>query len=398
MFTEEVGRFFGQFEKLSTPDLEQLQTELLEVYGKLEQAPLLYADVDSHLGDFGVVKFSEDQQFYRVKITEEKATSVIAAFIDYGNVVEVHRKQVFAAVENLQFFEKSNFGIWCILLEAPTVSKEKWGEIFLEKSISVKIMRSVDGKETYEVALTDDNRNSQIRDDLTNLKKDLAPPWPSQKEMPPVLSILENGNQRTPQGVGDGRRGGMRFGDRQSPPDVVPNGERNSDSKRPSPPTESRADKDDNWRNRSKSVEFSAQKSQIQQTTNSERSPKLYVPPPQRSQDSGQSPSMFKNVAPSAKVLPTNALSSKNTPEKLKPMAGAPKQFPKQAPLQRLKKAVHVVHVESPTDFFCQLSEVVGQLDEMMNRLALVYEGLFLSVLIVLAVFEWRITYLFCFR
>ena len=95
-------------ERLPMEDLDQIQAELSKVYGSLNDPPLLYADVNSHNGDFAVIKWSEDEQFYRVKIQEEFANEIEVYFVDYGNVLKVLRREVLAPVSALSLFAKPN--------------------------------------------------------------------------------------------------------------------------------------------------------------------------------------------------------------------------------------------------------------------------------------------------
>lgn len=78
--TGTLGEFFGQFEKRPEMALKELEAELLAVYcsnpGTSSDIPLLYADVYSHIGDYGVIQWSADGNLYRVKIIDEDANQV----------------------------------------------------------------------------------------------------------------------------------------------------------------------------------------------------------------------------------------------------------------------------------------------------------------------------------
>lgn len=71
------NKFFGQLERFSNEDLQNLQCELLGVYKALSNPPLLYADVKSHIGDCAVVRFSVDGAYYRAKVCELNRIFVI---------------------------------------------------------------------------------------------------------------------------------------------------------------------------------------------------------------------------------------------------------------------------------------------------------------------------------
>jgi len=104
----------------------------------LNNPPLLYADVNSHVGDFAVIKFSEDGQFYRVKIHEEFVNEAEVWFVDYGNVLKVPKREVLAPVSALSLFAKPTFGIYCQLSTA-AASPEKWEPLLVDQSIHVEI-------------------------------------------------------------------------------------------------------------------------------------------------------------------------------------------------------------------------------------------------------------------
>ena len=75
--TSRIGQFFGQFERRSTEDLKAMELELAAVYDNLHLKPCLYADGKEHLGDNGVIQWSEDQQFYRVEIVQELPDNLV---------------------------------------------------------------------------------------------------------------------------------------------------------------------------------------------------------------------------------------------------------------------------------------------------------------------------------
>jgi Tudor domain len=119
-------------------DLNQIQAELLKVYGSVNVRRCPYADVNSHVGDFAVIKWSEDGQYYRVKIHEEFVNETEVCFVDYGNVLKVPRREVLAPVSALSLFAKPAFGIYCQLSTA-AASPEKWEPLLVDQSIHVEI-------------------------------------------------------------------------------------------------------------------------------------------------------------------------------------------------------------------------------------------------------------------
>jgi hypothetical protein len=57
-------------------ELDALKSELQLIYsscnpGQHAKMALLYADGNSHNGDYGVIKFSTDRQYYRIQIVKE---------------------------------------------------------------------------------------------------------------------------------------------------------------------------------------------------------------------------------------------------------------------------------------------------------------------------------------
>ena len=56
-------------------------------------------------------------------------------------------------------------------------------------------------------------------------------------------------------------------------------------------------------------------------------------------------------------------------------------KYPEQPNLVGSTKALEVVHVVDPSNFYCQLNENKRQLDDLMNELASSYEGIYLSFL-----------------
>ena len=72
----------------------------------MNDPPLLYADVYSHVGDLAVIKWSEDRQYYRVKIHVVFVNGTEVWLVDYGNVLKVLRHEVLVPVSVLSLFAK----------------------------------------------------------------------------------------------------------------------------------------------------------------------------------------------------------------------------------------------------------------------------------------------------
>lgn len=75
------GQFFGQFEKKTLEDLRAIESELKTVYeSHRADLPLFYSDVRSHIGDYAVIHWTDDN-FYRVKVIKEHVNDVSESFI-----------------------------------------------------------------------------------------------------------------------------------------------------------------------------------------------------------------------------------------------------------------------------------------------------------------------------
>jgi len=178
------------------------------VYGSLNDPPLLYADVNSHVGDFAVIKFSEDGQYYRVKIHEEFVNEAEVWFVDYGNVLKVLKREVLAPVSALSLFAKPTFGIYCQLSTA-VASPEKWEASLLDRSIHVRINDCKN--DLYFVTFIHNSLNKRLLDalNISAASNQTAPQVrtpaanPSSFISPPVgkgcaATVLSNSHADTP--------------------------------------------------------------------------------------------------------------------------------------------------------------------------------------------------------
>jgi len=153
------GEFFGQLEGRPLHELNQVLVELADEYDKKPDSDMLYSDVRSHCGDFAVIKWSADGNFYRVRIKEELANDIIVQLVDFGNVIKVPRSDVLATVSTLKHFTRPAFGITCVC-QGFDISEEEWIELLNDKSVHVKIGACTSG--TYHVTFTDALCNRDI--------------------------------------------------------------------------------------------------------------------------------------------------------------------------------------------------------------------------------------------
>lgn len=119
----------------------------------------------SHIGHCGVIKWAEDERYYRIRIRKEFVNEAEILFVDYGNTTLVPRRDVLAPVGVLaQFLAQPTFGIHCVLKDSSAIrvlNKIEWENLVLDKTICIKIEeRNCDG--IYSVALTDDPINKAV--------------------------------------------------------------------------------------------------------------------------------------------------------------------------------------------------------------------------------------------
>ena len=153
------GNFFGQLEGRSLQELNSVLSELTDVYDKDPDPHLLYSDVQSHCGDFAVVKWSADNTYYRVRIEEELPNDIIVKLVDYGNIVTVPRAKVLATVNALKYFGRPAFGISCVVNDV-TIPEDQWILLLNDKSVHVKLGVCYNG--IYQVTVTESLVNSEV--------------------------------------------------------------------------------------------------------------------------------------------------------------------------------------------------------------------------------------------
>ncbi|KAK2725157.1 hypothetical protein QYM36_001568 [Artemia franciscana] len=135
------NKFFGQLERFSNENLDNMQCELLDVYKALTNPPLLYADVKSHIGDCAVVRFPEDNAYYRAKVLKEIAQDVEVMFIDYGNFLTVDRSEVFSPV-SMKYWNQKPFGhLFQFDADVPIITCDELSPLLVDKSVELQIVK-----------------------------------------------------------------------------------------------------------------------------------------------------------------------------------------------------------------------------------------------------------------
>ncbi len=137
------------------------RTIILKVYGQLAKPPLLYSDALSHVGDLGVVHWSEDSQYYRIRVHAEFVQDVVVRFVDYGNVLRTARHNVFAVVSHpTKLLARSPFGIFCTAAGV-TLADDRWATLLADQSVHVLIGQR-DNDDVYTVTFTNDPCNAPV--------------------------------------------------------------------------------------------------------------------------------------------------------------------------------------------------------------------------------------------
>jgi len=128
-----------------------------------------------------VVKWSQDGKYYRSRILNVTDNSVEIQFIDFGDIITVPRRDIFAPVKSSCFTQPA-FGINCVLSRdgAAVLKKEHWDAALLEKNVEVRIVnKNPDG--TYTVALTIDPSNHPVLEILYPQSKPVVMTQPAGK-------------------------------------------------------------------------------------------------------------------------------------------------------------------------------------------------------------------------
>lgn len=384
-----------------------MTAELMVAYSSDPNPPLLYADVKSHLGHFGVVHWDEDKNFYRIRVNQELVNDAEVRFIDYGNCLQIARCKILAPLEGLTCFRHPPFGIYCKIDGDVMLSNIEWGELIFEKSIKVKIGSCVDG--IYSVTLTDDPCNKEIVKAISskispvcNLKSGeltnsihflriicidfyfvLVPESSVRSDQEPVPAV-ENVSEQPIRANNDRFRRNNDNGNSGRSHYVHPNA------------------KDTNWR--TAGAEDTTQSGQVrssskdcnwrstQQVQEVIRNPR--GPPPSTGNEDTKGPLGFQRLgqveksspplvkpavetSPPAKI-PEASKSSPAAPAPLIPAVQKQYTYSVQA-LPGANSQVDVACVVDPTSFYVQLSDNCIILAELVEKLNEVYSGMFIS-------------------
>uniref|UniRef100_A0A0P6EK20 Tudor domain-containing protein n=1 Tax=Daphnia magna TaxID=35525 RepID=A0A0P6EK20_9CRUS len=374
---EEPGCFFGQFEKIPVDSLNEMVSELTAAYSTNSNAPLLYADVRSHLGHYGVVLWEEDNNFYRIQITKEMVNDAEIHFIDYGNFLQVPRCKILAPLDGLARFRCPPFGIHCRLEGDVTLSASEWKEAILDKSVMVTVGKCENG--IYSVTLTNDPCNCEI---IKMVTKKVAPTCNVLNNTPAVSVRSDSSSSVAAQVVppaepqkqsDDRRRRNKDIGNFGRSHYLHPNAKESNwrsagtEEAPPSVQTKS-SSKESNWR-------FSA--NPIQEVIRAPRGP-----PPATGNGETKGPIGFQRLGSTEKLQPpvtkpiTELSPSVVIPTIPKPVAEVPVQKKLSYPAQVLPgvgKQIEVICVVNPSSFYVRLIEASSPLADMVHRLFTVY-------------------------
>ena len=80
--------------------------------------------------------------------------------VDYGNLTEVRRRDIWAPVSTLKLFSQEPFGISCQLSQGHHLTVEEWENTLLNKPVEVKVVSYVG--QLYSVTLPEVIINTQI--------------------------------------------------------------------------------------------------------------------------------------------------------------------------------------------------------------------------------------------
>lgn len=129
-------------------------------YAREKYQPQLYADVKSHVGQFGVIKLPNEPQYHRIKILQELANDAEILLIDDGSRMTVSRGDVLAPLSNLTTFLLPPFGIECKVDNVP-LSDTEWSSVLENQPVHVLIEDRENG--FYKVSFTDNPCNGKIK-------------------------------------------------------------------------------------------------------------------------------------------------------------------------------------------------------------------------------------------
>jgi len=87
----EPGVFYGQLVKRPEKELTEISKELRSIYNLIEDPtkpfPRLYSNTNNYIGSYGVIRWAEDNNFYRVKVLTELTADVNLTFIIFSKII-----------------------------------------------------------------------------------------------------------------------------------------------------------------------------------------------------------------------------------------------------------------------------------------------------------------------
>ncbi|XP_042908070.1 uncharacterized protein [Parasteatoda tepidariorum] len=143
-----LDSFFGQFEKLSSSKLEEMQEEINEFYSEAQNTTF-----KPKTGDKVCAKYEADNQYYRARVEACSGSECKVVFLDYGNRELISVKDIHPM--NKQFFKYPLFGVECgfnSYPEATPISKVR--DLMLENSIQANMIEEKNNK--WLISLSED--------------------------------------------------------------------------------------------------------------------------------------------------------------------------------------------------------------------------------------------------
>ncbi|KAI9557952.1 hypothetical protein GHT06_014704 [Daphnia sinensis] len=372
---EEPGCFFGQFEKIPVDSLNEMVSELTTVYSSNPNSPLLYADVRSHLGHYGVVLWEEDNNFYRIQITKEMVNDAEIHFIDYGSFLQVPRCKILAPLEGLTRFRLPPFGIHCKLEGDVALSASEWKDAILNKLVVVSVGKCENG--IYSVTLTNDPCNCEIAKIVskkaapTSNVLNNTPPASVRSDSSPAAQVVPPTEPQKPSE--ERRRRNKDIGNFGRSHYLHPNAKESNwrtagTEEAPTSIQTKSSSKDTNWR-------FSA--NPIQEVIRAPRGP-----PPTTGNGEVKGPVGFQRLGSTEKSQsPVTKPAAELSPSAVIPTIPKPATLaPVQKELSYLAqvlpdagKHIEVICVVNPSSFYVRLIEAISPLADMVHRLTTFY-------------------------
>ena len=282
-------------------------------------------------------------------------------FVDYGNKITVHRRDILAPVNTLKLFTQQPFGIECFVSDVKGHTMDEWSKRLIDNTVHIMLGPAVDGvfPATFvDGFLTLNNGCDNIKRPTSGLSPE-APEWLPTSNLNFRVYCMQNcicnfdfiANGNNPMTSDASRK--LMF----DAPEV-------SSSRTVSPPNVVSDPAPAATRNMSNGLQAHSNGA----TTKSAASA---TAEPMRSRATS-----FSSMTSSVNQEPTNW--DKISPKRNMPIAHSISYFyPVQPDLGGATKSVEVVFTESPNSFYCQLAEAIPILDELMEKLANSYKGNF---------------------